>query len=45
MFPGEHSISIPPVLPFVLLTTLPILLLYVIGRRQLLSGLTAGLST
>jgi raffinose/stachyose/melibiose transport system permease protein len=29
----------------VLLTTLPILLLYVIGRRQLLSGLTAGLST
>jgi raffinose/stachyose/melibiose transport system permease protein len=26
------------------LTTLPILILYAIGRRQLLSGLTAGFS-
>jgi ABC-type glycerol-3-phosphate transport system permease component len=26
----------------VVLTTLPILILYVVGRRQLLSGLTAG---
>jgi raffinose/stachyose/melibiose transport system permease protein len=27
-----------------LLTTLPILILYAIGRRQLMSGLTAGFS-
>jgi raffinose/stachyose/melibiose transport system permease protein len=30
------------VLASVVLTTLPILVLYVVGRRQLLSGLTAG---
>ena len=34
----------PAVLASVVLTTLPILILYVIGRRQLLSGLTAGFS-
>jgi len=28
----------------VVLTTLPILILYAVGRRQLLSGLTAGFS-
>jgi len=28
----------------VLLTTLPILLLYIIGRRQMVSGLSAGFS-
>ena len=32
----------PTVLASVVLTTLPILVLYAIGRRQLLSGLTAG---
>lgn len=41
-FQGQYSVNIPAVLASVLLTTLPILVLYVVGRRQLLSGLTAG---
>jgi raffinose/stachyose/melibiose transport system permease protein len=41
-FQGQYSIDIPAVLASVVLTTLPILALYVLGRRQLLSGLTAG---
>jgi len=43
-FQGEFSINVPAVLASVVLTTLPILALYAIGRRQLLSGLTAGFS-
>jgi raffinose/stachyose/melibiose transport system permease protein len=43
-FQGEFSVNIPAVLASVVLSTLPILVLYVIGRRQLLSGLTAGFS-
>ena len=38
---GKGSI-IGPFLGAVVLTSLPILVLYVVGRRQLLSGLTAG---
>jgi raffinose/stachyose/melibiose transport system permease protein len=41
-FQEEYSINVPAVLASVVLTTLPILILYVVGRRQLLSGLTAG---
>jgi raffinose/stachyose/melibiose transport system permease protein len=41
-FQGQYSVNVPAVLASVVLTTLPILVLYVIGRRQLLSGLTAG---
>jgi len=41
-FQGQYSINVPAVLASVVLTTLPILILYVVGRRQLLSGLTAG---
>jgi raffinose/stachyose/melibiose transport system permease protein len=41
-FQGQYSINVPAVLASVVLTTLPILVLYGIGRRQLLSGLTAG---
>jgi raffinose/stachyose/melibiose transport system permease protein len=41
-FQGQFSINVPAVLASVVLTTLPILLLYAVGRRQLLSGLTAG---
>jgi raffinose/stachyose/melibiose transport system permease protein len=41
-FQGQFSVNIPAVLAAVVLTTLPILTLYAIGRRQLLSGLTAG---
>jgi raffinose/stachyose/melibiose transport system permease protein len=43
-FQGEYSVNIPAVLASVVLTTLPILALYVLGRRQLLSGLSAGFS-
>jgi raffinose/stachyose/melibiose transport system permease protein len=43
-FQGEFSVNVPAVLASVVLTTLPILILYVVGRRQLLSGLTAGFS-
>ncbi|BCW52684.1 MULTISPECIES: carbohydrate ABC transporter permease [unclassified Arthrobacter] len=43
-FQGEFSVNIPAVLASVMLSTLPILVLYVIGRRQLLAGLTAGFS-
>lgn len=41
-FQGEYSVNIPAVLAAVVLSVLPILVLYVVGRRQLLSGLTAG---
>jgi raffinose/stachyose/melibiose transport system permease protein len=41
-FQGQYSINVPAILASVVLTTLPILVLYAIGRRQLLSGLTAG---
>jgi len=43
-FQGQYGVNVPAVLASVMLTTLPILILYAIGRRQLLSGLTAGFS-
>jgi raffinose/stachyose/melibiose transport system permease protein len=43
-FQGQYGVNVPAVLASVVLTALPILALYVIGRRQLLSGLTAGFS-
>ena len=41
-FQGQYSVNVPAVLASVVLTTLPILILYAVGRRQLVSGLTAG---
>jgi raffinose/stachyose/melibiose transport system permease protein len=41
-FQGEYTVNIPAVLAAVIVSTVPILVLYVVGRRQLLSGLTAG---
>ncbi|RVX38597.1 carbohydrate ABC transporter membrane protein 2 (CUT1 family) [Nonomuraea polychroma] len=41
-FQGQYSVNVPAVLASVVLTTLPILVIYVVGRRQLLAGLTAG---
>lgn len=43
-FQGQYGVNVPAVLASVVLSTLPILVLYVLGRRQLLSGLTAGFS-
>ncbi len=41
-FQGIFGVNIPAIAASVTLTTVPILLMYAIGRRQLLSGLTAG---
>lgn len=41
-YQGEFQINIPAVLAAVTLSALPIVVLYVVGRRQLISGLTAG---
>ncbi|GLH99698.1 carbohydrate ABC transporter permease [Phytohabitans aurantiacus] len=41
-FQGEYGVNVPAVLASVVLATLPILVLYALGRRQLLSGLTLG---
>ena len=43
-FQGQYGVNVPAILASVVLTTLPILILYAVGRRQLLSGLTAGFS-
>ena len=43
-FQGEFTINVPAILAAVVLSTLPVLALYVGGRRQLISGLTAGFS-
>jgi raffinose/stachyose/melibiose transport system permease protein len=41
-FQGQFGVDVPAITASVTLTTIPIILLYAIGRRQLLSGLTAG---
>ena len=41
-FQGEFTVNIPAVLAAVVLSTLPIVALYALGRRHLVSGLTAG---
>ncbi|NYJ06891.1 carbohydrate ABC transporter permease [Petropleomorpha daqingensis] len=41
-FQGQYGVNVPAIAASVVLTTLPIIVLYAIGRRQLLSGLTAG---
>ncbi|MFZ0161627.1 MAG: carbohydrate ABC transporter permease [Kineosporiaceae bacterium] len=43
-FQSQYGVNVPAVLASVVLTTLPILIFYAVGRRQLLSGLTAGFS-
>ena len=43
-FQGEFNIDIPTVMAYVTLSTIPIVALYVVGRRYLVSGLTAGFS-
>jgi raffinose/stachyose/melibiose transport system permease protein len=41
-FQGEFSSNIPAVLAAVVLSVLPMMAAYAVGRRQLVSGLTAG---
>ena len=41
-FQGEFTVNIPAILASVVLSSIPLLVLYILGRRQLLGGLTAG---
>jgi len=41
-FQGEHGTDTPAVIAAVILSALPILAVYIVGRRQLVAGLTAG---
>lgn len=43
-FQGSFSVNVPAVLAAVVLSTLPIFILYIFGRRQLIAGMTAGFS-
>uniref|UniRef100_A0A942SZK7 Carbohydrate ABC transporter permease n=1 Tax=Neobacillus citreus TaxID=2833578 RepID=A0A942SZK7_9BACI len=43
-FQGSFTVNIPAVLAAVVLSTLPVFLLYLFGRRQLIAGMTAGFS-
>lgn len=43
-YQGEFTTNVPALLAAVLLSAMPIILLYIFGRRQLLGGLTAGFS-
>lgn len=43
-FQGEFAVDIPAVLAAVVLSVVPVLAAYAVGRRQLISGLTAGFS-
>ena len=42
-FQGEYATNIPAVLAAVVLSSLPIVVLYAVGRRQLVAGMTAGI--
>jgi raffinose/stachyose/melibiose transport system permease protein len=42
-YEGQYAINVPAVLAAVVLSLLPILVLYAVARRQLLGGLTAGM--
>ncbi len=41
-FQGQYTVNVPAVLAFVVLSSLPIIALYIVGRRQLVGGLLAG---
>jgi raffinose/stachyose/melibiose transport system permease protein len=43
-FQGEFTINTPAVLAAVVLSALPLVFVYIVGRRQLVAGLTAGFS-
>ncbi|MDR1512232.1 MAG: carbohydrate ABC transporter permease [Propionibacteriaceae bacterium] len=41
-FQSEHGVNTPAILASVVLSALPVLAAYIVGRRQLVAGLTAG---
>jgi raffinose/stachyose/melibiose transport system permease protein len=42
-FQGEFTVNVPAVMAAVVLSALPLLIVYAFGRRQLIAGLTAGI--
>ncbi|MBG0560792.1 carbohydrate ABC transporter permease [Actinoplanes aureus] len=44
LFRGQFGIDVPATMAAVVLSTLPILILFIVARRQLIAGLTAGFS-
>lgn len=43
-YQGEFTVNIPAILAAVVLSTLPLVILYIFGRRQMVSGIAAGFS-
>lgn len=43
-YQGQYTMNVPAIMAAVTLTALPLIIIYTIGRRQLLSGMTAGFS-
>ncbi len=43
-YQGQFSVNVPAILAAVILSTAPLFLLYLIGRRQMLAALTSGFS-
>ncbi len=43
-FQGEFTINVPVIMAGVLISATPLIVAYIVGRRQLLGGLTAGFS-
>lgn len=43
-FQGEFTVNTPAILAAVVLSALPLVFVYIVGRRQLVAGLTAGFS-
>ena len=43
-FQGQFQVNVPAVLASVVLSTVPMVVLYALGRRQLVSGLSEGFS-
>lgn len=43
-FQGEFTINVPVIMAGVLISAAPLIVAYIVGRRQLLGGLTAGFS-
>jgi raffinose/stachyose/melibiose transport system permease protein len=41
-FQGEYGVNVPGIMAAVMLSVLPIVVLYIVARRQLLGGLIAG---
>lgn len=43
-FEGQYTMNVPAIMAAVLLSALPLIIAYAVGRRQLLAGMTAGFS-